>query len=99
MCVVSAIIEDWTQKGPGRYPDIWPAPQIVLPQSPIVISEVTKAEFEALRKEVLELKELLKAANKFDAATGQPNCEHEEKIALVKRIAEFVGVEIADVIK
>lgn len=55
-------------------------------------------EFEALRREVQELKELLKAAKKFDQATGQPDCEMDEKIAFIKQVAEFVGVDLQDVL-
>lgn len=59
----------------------------------------SREEFDRLKKEVEELKLLLKAAQKFDEATGQPHCEQDEKIAFIKKIAEFVGVDLKDVFK
>jgi hypothetical protein len=58
----------------------------------------TTAEFLALQKEVAELKKLLKAAKRYDEATGKPNCDDSEKVALLRKIAEFVGVDLADVL-
>lgn len=91
MCTVSMVTDYWRDNNLPKYPGLvgqgnWPTPQ------------VTREEFEALRKDVLELKELLKAAKKFDEATGQPNCEKEEKVELIKKIAEAVGVDLQDLI-
>jgi len=61
--------------------------------------QVTRSEFEKLRYEVEELKALLKAAKRFDVNTGQQDCEHEEKIKIIRKVAEFVGVDIVDVFK
>jgi len=36
-------------------------------------------------------------AKVFDAITEQPDCEVDEKVALIKRIAELVGVDLHDV--
>jgi hypothetical protein len=58
---------------------------------------VTKEEFDALRREMEELKELLLAAKRFDEATGQPDCEMDEKIELIRRVAEVVGVDVDEV--
>jgi len=60
---------------------------------------VTKSEFEALRKEVLEMKELLKRAVEYDKKNNQPHCEMDEKVALLKKVAELVGVSLDDVFK
>ena len=91
MCTVSYIGDQWTGTAPKRYPDFFPVPVTV----PAGVSE---ERFNQLREEVLELKELLKAAKKFDEATEQPDCETEDKVALLRKIAEFVGVDLDDVL-
>lgn len=58
----------------------------------------TKAEFDELKKEVQELKKLLAAAKRFDAATGQKDCEEESKQVLLRKIAELVGVDLGSVL-
>lgn len=69
----------------------------VLPNTTITyVSGITREEFEALKKEVQDVKELLKKAKAYDEETGQKDCEMEEKIALLKRFAEFVGVDLTD---
>jgi hypothetical protein len=102
MCTVSAIGDNWQKRLPEAWP--WVQPYIdPLPQGPakdllpwMLNNGPTREEFEALKKEVLELKELLKAAQKFDAATNQPHCEHEDKVDLIKKIAKLVGVDLGD---
>jgi hypothetical protein len=91
MCTVSYIGDDFNRRLPQHYPDytkwVLPAPT----------SAPTRREFEALKKEMQELKELLKAAKRYDEQTGQPDCEQEDKIALLKRLAELVGVDLSEV--
>lgn len=90
MCIVSNIGNDWNRTFPDRYPNV--------PLQPIFpIPEISRTEFEKLKAEVLELKELLKAAKKFDEATGQPDCEQESKIKFMKQIAEALGLSMDDV--
>lgn len=89
MCTVSMVSDYWKDNNLPKYPGVgtglgWP-------------SNVTREEFEALRKDVQELKELLLAAKKFDEATNQPDCEAEDKVALIKRVAEAVGVDLEEV--
>lgn len=99
MCTVSNIGTGWGEKFPERYP--WAEPY-VYPTAPapipVVIQGVSKEEFDRLKREVIELRRLLAAAKAFDAATGQPDCELDEKVALIKRVAEFVGVDLGDVL-
>ncbi len=80
--------EAFTQKWPG-----WPTQ----PDQPFHISQVSREEFDALKREMEELKKLLQAAKKFDEKTGQPDCEMGDKVELIKRIAKIVGVELGDV--
>ena len=86
MCTVSMVAGGWRDQFPQR----WPA---VLPAEPAIRRE----EFEALRREVQSLKTLLQAAKRFDTETGQPDCEQDEKVAFIRKIAEMVGVDMADV--
>jgi hypothetical protein len=44
------------------------------------------------------MKALLRRAKEYDVANNEPDCEIEEKMALLKRIAELVGVDLSDVI-
>ena len=98
MCTVSNIGTGWGGTFPQRYPWIQPYTTPYSPPIPVAIPGVSQAEFDRLKREVQELRKLLKAAKEFDAATGQPDCEVDEKVALIKRIAEFVGVDLGDVL-
>lgn len=59
--------------------------------------EISKKDFDALRKEVEELKKLLLAAKAYDEATGQKDCEIDEKVELIRQVAELVGVDVDEV--
>lgn len=95
MCVVSNIGDYWKEKLPEKHP--WTEP--LIPSWPVVLPQVSREEFDALKKEMEELKKLLIAGKEFDEKTGQPDCELEEKIKLIKKFAEFVGVDMKDVFK
>jgi len=92
MCVVSNLGDQWGQTFPYRYPTIPTDSTIVITPG----ETVTREEFDALRKEVEELKILLLAAKRFDRETGQEDCEMDEKVRLIKEIAEAVGVDLED---
>ncbi len=92
MCMYSAIGDNFKDQFPKSWPQIPIQPDVIhLPP------EITRKEFDALKKEMQELKKLLKAAADFDKATGQPHCEVENKIKLIKQIAALVGVDIKDI--
>lgn len=98
MCVVSNIGDYWSRRVPEDYP--WVIPRIdPLPTgpNPFNMNPVSREEFDKLKRDVEELKKLLIAGKEFDEKTGQPHCEHEDKIALIKKIAELVGVDMKDV--
>jgi len=96
MCVYSMIGDDWAKRWNEQYPEIF---------KPVVTGtlnwphQVTREEFEALKKEMQELKDLLIQAKKYDEATGQPDCEMEDKVTLIKKMAEFLGVDMGDAVK
>lgn len=95
MCMVSNIGDVYGKKYP-EYP--W-YPTIPDNPTPVTITQigVSQAEFDVLKKEMEELKKLLLAARKFDEATGQPHCEMEDKIAVLKKVAKALGVSLEDV--
>lgn len=88
MCTVSMVGDGWRDQFPKR----WPA---VVPYS--TQPAISRQEFDALKQEMEQLKLLIAAAKKFDEATGQPNCEMQEKVAMIKAIAKMVGVDMSDV--
>jgi hypothetical protein len=111
MCTVSNIGDGYKDNFAPRWPNvpIWPVQptgvpypaQPSIPGQPLVINTpaVSKEEFEALKKEVEELKQLLKAAKKFDDETGQPDCHMDDKVDFIKKLAEYVGVDLEDIFK
>lgn len=94
MCVVSFIGDHYQQKwnplsqpittGQGTITNGWSV-------------AVTREEFDKLKEEVLEMKELLKKAKIYDEQNNEPNCEMEDKVAFLKKVAELVGVSLEDV--
>lgn len=64
-----------------------------------LIPEVSKLEFDQLKKEVIEMKELLRKAKIYDEENNEPDCEIETKMNFLREIAKLVGVELDDVLK
>lgn len=59
---------------------------------------ISREEFEQLKREVADMKELLKRAKAYDEKNGEPDCEMDEKMAVLRKVAEMVGVDLSDVI-
>ncbi len=105
MCVVSNIGDQWSDHFKQQWPQIIPANPPYQPMSPIKIDYtasqvqpmVTRHEFEQLKKEVAEMKQLLINAKMIDEANGEPDCEMEEKVELLKKIAKLVGIDLSEV--
>lgn len=89
MCVVSMVGDYYGDKWTRQYPAY-----TVTYTTPV---EVSREDFDALKKEVEEMKELLKRAKAYDEANNEPNCEMEQKIALLRKVAELVGVDLSEV--
>lgn len=103
MCVVSMIGDHYSDKWGDRWPGIrtWPDtveyPETgVQPFNPIPI--ISREEFDAIKKEVEEMKALLRRAKEYDERNNEPDCEIEEKMALLRKVAQMVGVGLDDVI-
>lgn len=94
MCTVSMIGDFYNDK--WRY---WP-PLTPASQPPVFITqpEITRAEFEQLKRDVEDMKELLKRAKKYDEDNGEPDCEIDEKMQKLRAIAKIVGVDLDDVL-
>jgi len=75
---------------PKSYPDRWG----ILTNNP----SPTQQQFDELKKEVLEMKELLKKAIKYDELNNQKHCEMEEKMEVIRKVAKMVGVDISDIL-
>lgn len=93
MCTVSMIGDHYGDMWRDRpwYPQPSTAPVVIGP-------DITRAEFEDLKRQVSEMKELLKRAKKYDEDNGEPDCEVDEKMKLLRKIAKAVGVDLDDVI-
>lgn len=104
MCIVSNIGDNWRNN--------WIQPENPYKEIPKIfesnadrkaIEELQKSnkkladEMRALKKEMESLKKLLKAAKVYDEETGQKDCEMDDKVALIKKIADLVGVDMKEV--
>ncbi len=106
MCVVSNMGNFWGQRLPEQYPWII-QPSTANPSikaEPIDWSQVfkptnapSKEEYEALKKEVEIMKQILIQAKLYDEANNEPNCEIDEKIEKLKAIAALVGISLDDI--
>jgi hypothetical protein len=88
MCVVSAVsdhyrLQPWVQDPPL--------------QPPAPFAPPTRQEFDDLKAKVDEMHKILKVAKQYDTDTGQPDCEMSDKVALLKQVADLVGVDLSDV--
>lgn len=101
MCSVSMVGDYYRDTFPQR--PYWPAIQsTTLPAVPSVILQqpsISREEFDALKRDVEDMKELLRRAKAYDEANGEPDCEIDEKMVLLKKIAAVVGVDLDDVLK
>lgn len=100
MCVVSMIGDHFHDKWQPHF-----QPPVNFPHpTPVDCERIfnpppTKAEFEALKKEVEEMKELLKKALEYDRKNNEPHCEIEEKMAILKAVAKGMGVDLNEIFK
>lgn len=108
MCVVSMVGDvyrdtftdpSYPWNGPLQQPVQWPplTNPVVTDTTFTFQREVTKEEFDALKKEVERMKRMLIAAKIYDEQNGEPNCEMDEKVELLKKIAAMMGVDLSEV--
>lgn len=98
MCVVSMIGDHYNDKWKD-----WPnGPSTPInPVNPVNFfpAYATKEDIESLRKEVIEMKELLKKAIQYDIVNNQKACHNTDKLAFLQKVADFVGIDLKDVLK
>jgi len=90
MCTVSMVMDHYRD----NYLERWPG---MVPTQPFMPA-VSRDEFEALKREIEDMKKLLIRAKEYDERNGEPDCEMDEKVALIKQIAKFVGVDLDSVL-
>lgn len=106
MCVVSMIGDFYRDKWePKKIPDLDYIQ--VIPNNPdpsywqthLNDNHVTRAQYELLKKEVQDMKALLRLAVEYDKRTGQPDCEVESKIARLREVAKAFKIDIDEILK
>ena len=98
MCVVSMVMDQFDENWrPKVQPPFTSHPAVGVPAIQWGLS-VSRAEFDALKRDVEAIKELIPHLKRYDEATGQPDCEQEEKLALLRKLAEVVGVDLEEVL-
>jgi hypothetical protein len=96
MCTYSMIAD--------HYKDKWsPLSQYVYPQTTPLGTPWPAAlpdpEIAKIREELADMKKLLLKAIEYDKKNGSPHCEMKEKVDFLKKVAEFVGVDIKEIIQ
>lgn len=102
MCIVSMIGDDFYRRHRDSWPTYpWESPHPSDAEKAVKESfrdAVQSAQIAELKKEIEALKELIKAAKKYDEVTGQPDCEHGDKVKLIKDIARALDVDLEDLL-
>lgn len=98
MCAVSMVGDHYRDQFQQRpwFPAVYAPMPAGDGAAPVI--QVPRSEFEALKKEVEGMKELLKRAKKYDEDNNEPACEVEEKMEVLRKVARLVGVNLDDVI-
>lgn len=89
MCLISFIGDHYTEKWTPLLP-----PSFDLTRNDFA---VTRDEFEMLRREVENMKAMLIKAKIWDEEHGEADCGMDEKLIVLRRIAEFVGIDLDEV--
>lgn len=107
MCVVSMVGDHYKDKWTDDYywfPEHIPAPHEIWPPKPYAPQPnpdmvlIDREEIKNLKRDIEEMKRLLKRAKKYDEDNGEPDCEVDEKMELLRKMAEVVGIDLDDVI-
>lgn len=93
MCTVSMVLDHYNDK----WKDDMVLTTVSWPPQPPLTALPTREEFEALKRDVEEMKALLKRAKQYDIDHNEPDCELAEKKNKVRKICELVGVDISDI--
>lgn len=102
MCTVSMVGDHYGDKfEPYRRQEFLPSVDPLAPGAgwPPYNDGPTKEEFNELKKDVEEMMKLLKRAKKYDEDNGEPDCETEEKMDFLRKIAKMVDVDLDEAFK
>lgn len=103
MCVVSNMGDQFTKTWPIPLPGPVPTPMWPqqLPYSqPMPAPQIAPAPYPGpTREQFEEFLDLFRAAKKIDAYLGTPDCEMEEKLAVLKEHAKRLGLNPDEVFK
>jgi hypothetical protein len=111
MCIVSNLgdyaKDSWPKKwpailppsnppwGPSAFPNQpynpFPTPTINLPEKEL------QRQIDELREEFKAMKEMLKQAKIYDEKFNEPECELDEKVEFLKKVAVLVGIDLEDI--
>ena len=58
---------------------------------------VSREEFDELKRQVEDMLEILKVAKLYDEENGEPDCAMDEKVGILRKVAELVGVDLSEV--
>jgi hypothetical protein len=58
---------------------------------------VPREDFDRLKAEVEALKKKLEEAHAYDVANNEPNCHMDEKVQVIRKIAEALEVDLGEV--
>lgn len=100
MCVVSMTGEFFEDRWKKVYPWVTPTSPSTVPN--IIYNPSTspsQEEFDALKREVELLKQLLIKSKEYDEKNGEKDCEIEAKMQKLREIAKIVGIDLDDVLK
>lgn len=89
MCVVSMVGDHYGKK----------FEQYIHKDFSDLLQPVNRHEFNKLREDVNEMKELLRKANEYDKRRGEPSCQNEDKLDMLRKIATAVGVDLDEAFK
>lgn len=103
MCNVSAVGDQFSDMWRLRFQGISPLqpslqPSLQWPPMQGLVPSISRQEFDELRREVAEMKLLLKEAKAKDEQAGEPECQHEDKLTILRKMAELVGINLDDVL-
>jgi len=89
------------QPGPGQGPFYPPTTIVPIDASTVTTTfiQISRTEFENLKKQVEEMRELLTKALAYDRMTNQAECSNEEKLDRLEKVAKFVGIDCDDLFK
>ena len=100
MCVVSMVGDHYQELIPRRWPNVVPAytdtgvDVVELKRRIDMMEAENSKQLEDLRRTI---EDLLVKAKQYDVDNAEPDCEVDEKVALLKAIAATLGVDLKEV--